>query len=225
MADPTRSRRGRAGDLWLDARHRAEAGDRLGRGVHARPRGPDSRLVPRSGRPQRVRLDLGRAFAPVGTGPAGRDQGAGAGGDRLAKQAARAGGGHLVLAVRPGGAAWTPAVLRHRGTRRRLACASLGHAAQGTARADPRIQPGRRGDLRVRRGAIRRVGRGAGLGELGAPAEPVRPRALRDGRRPARLALGRGDLGLRPGDARDDGQPGGGSSSSACSAAGRPTPS
>ena len=85
----------------------------------------------------------------------------------------------LVLAVRARGAARASAVLCAGGPGRRRAGPILGGLAASPTGADPPVQPHGRGDLRVRRRPMGLVGRGAGGGLLGLPAEPVRPRPLR----------------------------------------------
>ena len=179
--------RSRLATAVAHAGHRAAPGDRLGRGIHPRPRGPAAGLVPRGGRPARFAASWrppSRRAGPVGPTPpppAGRA--------RLPRRSCSS-----TPASWPGSGR-SPARSRTaiRRSTRCWAWPATSSPRRGhdlpRARLGPilAVQPDGRGDLRVRRRPMGPWAAALAAGLVGLPAEPVRPRALRRlRRRPAR---------------------------------------
>ena len=215
--------------------HRAEAGDRLGRGVHAGSGGPDSRVVqgdeptlrpsPRKWVPPSPRSELVQTFP--GDAPQARRA------DREVDSTFEtpvAEGARVVLAVRPRGAARAPAVLRDRRVDRRrgsppswavlpglrlgpmIAFSLAGGAIFAASSPDGgAIWAGALAALRA--GRCNPTCSGTGITRRSTPCSP------RSGSAPCWRSRGRSGVD------RAVAALGVGGRSSACSAAGRPTPS
>ena len=219
------------GDAGPDARDRAAAGDRLGRGLHARPRGAAAPLVPGPGRPAAVRGRLAAARP-------GRSWSSRRARRRPVPTRSTPARSSCSTPRSSPGSGRSPARSR---TATRRSTRWSAWSATSWRQAGPDLPRARLGPmlvfsltagrpLRFRRPALGRLAGRAGGRGLGLPAQPLRPRPLRDLRRLALEPLGRLDPRLRLcGRARpvqpSGARAGAGPSSSACWPAARPTPS